>query len=111
MALKKFDVQPNGRGTRLTSAFTLESRQWTLSFYTNSVDDAWYYDLTNDSQEAVIRGEGITLGVSMFERFRALDMPPGEFFVVEQGEGIGGSHPDQDAFKEGRAALLYDEAG
>ena len=110
MALLEIPVQPNGVESRITTTFTLESRQWTLRFYTNSVDDAWYWDLINDASDAVILGEGLVLGVSMLERFRALDIPAGELFVVEQGEGLGGRDPDQEAFADGRAALYYLES-
>ena len=110
MALKEIPVQPNGTESRITASFQLDQRQWTLRFYTNSVADGWHWDLINDANVTLIAGQALSFGVSLLERFRALDIPPGELFIFEQGGGLAGRDPDVKAFAEGRAALYYDEA-
>ncbi len=110
MALLEISVQPTDTEAYITTSVTLDRRRWTFEFYKNSVDDAWYWDLINDSQEAVVEGEGLAMMVDLLAKFRSLDVPAGWLFVAEQGDGTGGRDPDQQAFRERRALLYYLEA-
>lgn len=109
MALLSIPVQVSTESHTRASVI-LEGRQWTFEFYTNSVDDAWYWDLISDGTTVVISGEGMANGVDLLAKFIALDVPPGQLFVHELDGGLAGRDPDVTAFAEGRAALYYLES-
>jgi len=98
-------VQPSGTETRYEAAVVLERRRWRFAFFTNTTDDAWYFDLRADDGSPLVLGLGLSLGVDLLAPYRHLDVPPGFLFVVDQG--LGGRDPDVAAFAEQRAALLY----
>lgn len=110
MAIVEIPVQITGTEGQIRSTFVLEQRQWTFIFRKNSVDDSWFWSLVDDANEAIINGEPLALGASLLDKFSAIDVPLGQLFVVEQGDGTGGRDPRVDDFKDGLASLYYNES-
>lgn len=99
MSLHEIHVQPSGTETHHTQTVVLEGQRYTLTCYTNAIDDRWYLDF--EAADGWIRGVALAAGVSLLEPYRHLGAPPGWLFVGADAD------PDRDAFKEKRAKLLY----
>ena len=105
MAVVEITVQPTGTETHFQTTVRLDGRRWRFDFYTNDADGSWAFDLQNDDETLQIRGETLSLGVDLLHKFRAQDIPPGQLWIDDQD--LGGNDPDQSAFAEQRARLLY----
>lgn len=105
MALLEITVQPTENVTHFVTSVVLEERRYTFDFYTNTSDGAWYFDLANDDETAVIKGIGLANGIDLLYLYRHLDLPPGALFIFDKG--LEGADPDLRAFVDDRAALYY----
>ena len=108
MAILEIPVQPGANVTSRIAVHTLDRKRYTFRFYTNTVDQRWYFNLQNADASASIFGIAITVGPNLLYPFRHLDLPQGRLFVRDRG--LGGSDPNLESFGLGLAALYYQEA-
>jgi hypothetical protein len=108
MATIQINPQPTGVETHHSASVILEQRRYSFEWYTNAVDGGWYFDLANDGGSSVARGIAMAVGVNLLFPYRHLDFPPGALFIFDKG--LNGRDPDLEAFRDGRAALLYLES-
>jgi hypothetical protein len=100
-------VQPTGTESHFDASIKLDGVSWRFSFYTNTTDGGWYYDVLNDDGIGV-RGAGLATGVDLLHTHRYLELPPGPLWIEDKG--LDGEDPDLTAFADGRAALYYLES-
>ena len=105
MSLVAINLQPTGEETHHSASVELDGARYTLTAYTNAIDEAWYLDIESADGAAVVRGLGLAVGMDLLFPYRYLDLPPGPLFVHDQG--LEGSDPDLAAFADGRAAIFY----
>lgn len=67
----------------------------------------WALDLYDAQGNALVRGIGVTQGIDLLYPYRHLAVPAGSLVC----HTVDGLDPDLKAFAEGRAQLLYKEAG
>lgn len=105
MSTLSLPVQPTGTETHHRVAYVLDRRRYRFSFYTSTVDDAWFFNLANDDGSVVINGIALASGVDLLHPYRHLAVPPGPLWVHDVD--LRGADPDLRAFAEGRAQLRY----
>lgn len=108
--LLSINPQPNGTESHLRTTLTLNKRRWTFDFYTNAINDAWHWDLTNDAGQRVLSGQALTLGKDLLYRYRYTDVPPGQLFCWDVADALGGRDPKIADFRDGLARLYYEPA-
>ena len=105
MPVIEIQVQPSKSVSRFETSITLEGSRYKFAFYTNTFDDAWYFDLTDDSETLLVAGIGLSSGVDLLFLYRYLPVPPGALFINDAAQIR--RDPRVDSFAEKQVALYY----
>lgn len=105
MSLIEIKVQPRGDEARTEGALLLDGQRYLFSFFTNTIDDSWNFDVSNEDGTAAVKGIALANGIDLLHMYRHLDMPPGPLWI--QDKGLLGRDPGVEAFASGTASLLY----
>lgn len=87
---------------------SLDGRTYTLRARYNVVSEQWSMDILTRNKSLLVGGIRLVRGVRLMSQFNDDRLPPGDFAVIGEGKngGLGCF-----CFREGRAQLLYLEAG
>lgn len=105
MAVIQIQVQPTPSTSRFETSIVLEGERYRFAFYTNTFDDAWYFDLTDDAEQLLVAGIGLSSGVDLLFPYRYLPVPPGVLFINDQAQIR--RDPRVDSFSEKAVELYY----
>jgi len=105
MAVIEIQVQPAESVSRFETSIVLEGERYTFAFYTNTFDDSWYFDLTDDTETLLLAGIGLAAGIDLLYPYRYKNVPPGALFVNDQAQIR--RDPAVDSFNEEQVALYY----
>jgi hypothetical protein len=92
--------------THREQSIVLEGIRLRIDTYTNIHDDSWYADFYNASDEPLILGLALIVGLDLWFPYRYKDLPPGILFVQDQS-GAPFQDPTIPDFLEGDRALMY----
>ena len=105
MSVIEIQVQPAATVSRFETSIVLEGVRYTFAFYTNTFDDSWYLDLTDDSDTLRLAGIALAGGIDILYPYRHLPVPPGALFINDQAQIR--RDPAVDSFQEKQVALYY----
>ena len=108
MAIQEITVQFRADETHASQTLTLDGVRFRLDTYTNKADGAWYMDLYDEDNVALVQGIAIVTGLDLLFPYRYLDVPPGILFVNDQ-DGPQ-EDPTLSTFLDEEAALYYQTA-
>lgn len=107
MAILQIPAQVN-ESQNFQFTITLDDERWRFAFFTNKIDNSWYWDLFDGDDEAILQGQPLAVGVDLLYPYRYLDVPEGIVFVIDTtGEG---KDPQVDSFLERTHQVLYADA-
>lgn len=75
---------------------TLEGDTYTLSYYYNAREGAWYFDVLDVNDDPVVSGSRLTGGSSPLLRNKKNNRPPGDFLPYSTAGDL--ADPDRDTF-------------
>ena len=105
MAVTEIQVPPAESVSRFETSIVLEGERYTFAFYTNTFDDSWYFDRTDDTETLLLAGIGLAAGIDLLYPYRYKNVPPGALFVNDQAQIR--RDPAVDSFNEEQVALYY----
>jgi len=109
MTISRVLVQPDAAVSRFESTAKLETGGvWKFVFWTNTQDGGWFFDLYDASDNPLVLGLGLSVGVDLLYPYRYLDVPPGILWVEDVAQT--GADPGLTAFADGDAILYYMDA-
>lgn len=103
--LLKIAVQPRPEVTHFDTVLSLDRERWLFSFYTNSFDDSWYFDVREPDRTPVALGLSLSVGTDLLFPYRHLHVPPGALFLLDHQRS--GRDPRVNDFAEELYDLVY----
>lgn len=83
----------------------LDGESYNFDLHFNTRSGYWYFTISK-SGEAIVSGIRLTLGTSLIEKFRAVEVPQGPLFIIdESGQNIPPTRDDLGI----RVKMYYDD--
>lgn len=85
----------------------LEGVNYAFRFFWNTREGAWYFDITDDADVAIVAGQKVTVDWPLLDNVVTSRRPPGDVVALDTtGNGVEPARDDLGA----RVLLLYNES-